>query len=197
MNESQITKESTGRPNPWKRLPGWARGSLIAFLGFFLGFAAAAPNQEEVDKAKSITAKEQSIYAAAYVKRDAAAAEQKELLDGMSELEETADEKQAEAKARELKARRTLAKLRREIRGARTTISKSTFEGEGMYLVGDDIEPGTYKAESSSGCYWARLASGDTSDIVDNDNVDGPAVITVAAGDYAVQVSGCGTFKRQ
>ncbi|MBG0813323.1 hypothetical protein HS045_03695 [Planomonospora sp. ID82291] len=61
--------------------------------------------------------------------------------------------------------------------------------GDGQYLVGEDIKPGTYKtagAAEDSGCYWARLknASGELSGIIANDNITGPARVTLKKGEY-------------
>lgn len=177
-------------------MPAWARGGIIFSVGLVFGIGAATPAQQKVDRADAITAKEQSIYRAAEQKRAAAENERDRLLAEQSDLKAQTAKQESAAGVRERRAKRTLAKLKREIRGARSTIAKRSFEGDGMYIVGEDIEPGTYKADASPGCYWARLASGDTSDIVDNDNVDGPAVITIAASDYAVQVARCAVFRK-
>jgi hypothetical protein len=48
---------------------------------------------------------------------------------------------------------------------------------DGTYLVGTDILPGMYRTPGRSSCYWARLRSLDTSDIIDNNNSTGPQVI--------------------
>jgi hypothetical protein len=39
--------------------------------------------------------------------------------------------------------------------------------------------PGTYRTAGSSGCYWARLGSLDTSDIIENNNSNGPQVVGI------------------
>jgi type II secretory pathway pseudopilin PulG len=89
-------------------------------------------------------------------------------------------------------AERELQKLRADIRG----IEANNFSGDGTYLVGTDIKPGIYKADPSVGCYWARLDSLDTSDIINNNNVDGPVVVEILSGDTAFMVSGCGDFRK-
>lgn len=78
------------------------------------------------------------------------------------------------------------------------TTSKTTF-GDGMYIVGTDIEPGTYKNTGSSGCYYARL-SGFTNTIdgiIANNNVDTPAIVTIAASDKGFESTQCGTWTEQ
>ena len=67
----------------------------------------------------------------------------------------------------------------------------------GTYVVGEDIQPGSYRAKASPGCYWARLSSLNTSDIIDNGNADGPVAIDVLPSDRALELSGCADFVRQ
>lgn len=68
-----------------------------------------------------------------------------------------------------------------------------TIPGDGTFLVGDDIQPGTYRTAGGAGCYWARLkgTSGELGDIIANGNVTGPTTITIAPSDAAFQTSGC------
>jgi len=62
----------------------------------------------------------------------------------------------------------------------------------GMYLVGIDIKPGTYKGEGGvdimSSCYWARLrdAYGDLYSIISNDNASGQFYVQIIKTDYAL-----------
>lgn len=87
------------------------------------------------------------------------------------------------------------AQLRR-LTGAVSAAKVNTVSGTGTFLVGSDINPGTYRAAASPGCYWARLASLDTSNIVDNDNADGPVVVEILASDKAFQTNGCADFHK-
>jgi hypothetical protein len=65
--------------------------------------------------------------------------------------------------------------------------------GDGVYLVGEDIAPGTYDGvvDGSFG-YWARLKSTDglTSAIIANAIVRGPFVLEIYVGDRAVELRG-------
>jgi len=64
----------------------------------------------------------------------------------------------------------------------------------GMYLVGRDIGPATYRGEAGTdlldSCYWARLSnvSGED-DILANDNATGQYFIEVLPTDFALQVA--------
>jgi len=77
----------------------------------------------------------------------------------------------------------------------------STMAGDGVFVVGVDISKGTWHTTGAVGgsggnCYYALLSSTNTSAIIDNNNVTGPATITVGPGVKAVQVTGCNTWHR-
>lgn len=65
--------------------------------------------------------------------------------------------------------------------------------GPGIYLVGRDIEAGTWRGQASEGttCYWERLSCvlGTFECIIANDNAAGQFFVEVAASDYAVYVA--------
>lgn len=71
------------------------------------------------------------------------------------------------------------------------------FGGDGTYVVGVDILPGTYRAQGPSteggSCYWSRLSdtTGDFDAIIANGGSQGPVTLTVKESDAAVQTSGC------
>lgn len=77
------------------------------------------------------------------------------------------------------------------------TESKTSFE-EGTYIVGTDIEPGTYRSSGSSGCYHARLSGfgGGMEGVIANDNADAPTVVTIAPTDAGFQSQRCGTWSK-
>ncbi|MEQ8717705.1 MAG: hypothetical protein RIE08_08850 [Acidimicrobiales bacterium] len=70
--------------------------------------------------------------------------------------------------------------------------------GEGIWIVGRQMTPGTWRTNGGESCYWARLSgfSGDFDDIITNNIGDGPAVVTIAAGDVGFESSRCGTWTR-
>ncbi|TXK36315.1 hypothetical protein FR742_40245 [Nonomuraea sp. C10] len=75
----------------------------------------------------------------------------------------------------------------------------STAPGDGQYLVGEDIKPGTYKTSGTDSftCYWARLkdASGEFGAIIANGNVSGQTRVTLKKGEY-FETKGCQDWKR-
>lgn len=77
------------------------------------------------------------------------------------------------------------------------TTSKTSF-GDGMYIVGTDIQPGTYKNSGQVNCYYARLSGfgGTTDEIIANDNTDASTIVTISASDKGFEASSCGTWTK-
>jgi hypothetical protein len=78
----------------------------------------------------------------------------------------------------------------------RPTPVARTF-GDGDWIVGSDIQPGTYRLrETPLICYWERLKgfSGGLDDIIANGNGMGYAVITIGKSDAGFSSTGCGTW---
>lgn len=65
----------------------------------------------------------------------------------------------------------------------------------GMYLVGSDIQPGTYRgqagSEFSESCYWERMQSvaGGLDAILANDNATGQFYVQVLPSDFALKTA--------
>lgn len=78
------------------------------------------------------------------------------------------------------------------------TKSQTSF-GDGMFIVGTDLTPGTYRNTGAQGCYYARLSGfGNTvDDIIANNNIDTPTIVTIDATDKGFQSNGCGTWTKQ
>ncbi len=77
------------------------------------------------------------------------------------------------------------------------TTDQTTF-GDGIFIIGTDISPGTYRSSGSEGCYYSRLRgfSGALGDIIANENTDSSAVVTIAATDKGFKSSRCGTWTK-
>jgi len=70
--------------------------------------------------------------------------------------------------------------------------------GNGQWLVGTDVAPGTYKSPATDG----GLCYADTNDGEGNINQqevtpEGPTIITVSKKDKVFKVSGCEDFVKQ
>jgi hypothetical protein len=70
------------------------------------------------------------------------------------------------------------------------------IDNDGTYLVWVDILPGEYRNAGGTMCYWARLRSPDTSDIIDSKKTSGPQVIRIQGSDTAFLTQNCGTWQQ-
>ncbi|CAL9468229.1 hypothetical protein [Streptomyces sp. enrichment culture] len=70
----------------------------------------------------------------------------------------------------------------------------------GMFKVGVDIAPGTYRSTGNADdmCYWERTKDAEHSmdSIIANNNVSGTAVVTISASDAYFKTSGCKDWKK-
>lgn len=76
----------------------------------------------------------------------------------------------------------------------------TTFAGDGTFMVGVDIAPGTYQTTSVDMGYWARLsgASGMLDDILANDNTSAGSqvIVTILPTDKFFHTSSMGTWTK-
>ncbi|MFI9806265.1 hypothetical protein ACIHEJ_18235 [Streptomyces sp. NPDC052301] len=77
----------------------------------------------------------------------------------------------------------------------------SSMDGDGgMYEVGTDIAPGTYRSTGNTddSCYWERTKNAEhgLDSIIANNNVKGTAVVTIGPGDAYFKTTGCGDWKK-
>ncbi len=72
----------------------------------------------------------------------------------------------------------------------------SQFSSPGMFLVGKDIEAGTYQIQGE--CYWARLSclEGELNCILANANISGQSYVTIRGEDMAFETSGSCSFTK-
>ncbi|MFJ8668278.1 hypothetical protein [Streptomyces sp. NPDC093600] len=82
--------------------------------------------------------------------------------------------------------------------GDTSTASGGEIPGEGTFLVGEEIEPGTYRSaggadESFPSCYWARLrgTTGNPDEVIANHASKGQTTVTILASDRAFLTQGC------
>lgn len=74
----------------------------------------------------------------------------------------------------------------------------SVMTEDGVYLVGTDIKPGTYRGGvGQPDCYWARLSNTDGSlDGILANNNGGNQVVTIKKSDKAFETSNCGAWTK-
>jgi hypothetical protein len=90
----------------------------------------------------------------------------------------------------------TLAAKEHQVNVELGRIARNTISADGVYVVGHDIASGTWHTSGGSQCYFATLGSTDTSNIMDNNNFNGPETVNVS-GAYAFQISGGCTWVLQ
>ncbi|MBY8344855.1 hypothetical protein LXH13_24170 [Streptomyces spinosirectus] len=70
----------------------------------------------------------------------------------------------------------------------------------GMFRVGADIAPGTYRSTGNSDgtCYWERAkdAGHSLGSIIANNNATGTAVVTISSSDAYFKTTGCQDWKK-
>ncbi|MGI8707275.1 MAG: hypothetical protein ACR2LG_03590, partial [Actinomycetota bacterium] len=72
-------------------------------------------------------------------------------------------------------------------------IERSSF-GDGIWQVGSDITPGTYRAPAGASCYWAQLGSANNNDIVNNGGFSANQTVTLSSGWF--ETSDCGQWRK-
>ncbi len=70
--------------------------------------------------------------------------------------------------------------------------------GDGTYLVGSDVRPGTYRSTGGVNCSWARLSglTGDFGDVRAVAFSDEETRVVIQPSDAAFRTDGCGTWTR-
>ncbi|MGH8826982.1 MAG: hypothetical protein ACRDVZ_05130, partial [Jiangellaceae bacterium] len=202
---------AAGRRSVFRRWRTWAPLVGIAAIAFVAGGTAeylTAPEYTETEE-----------YAAAqadFAERETSLDLRERDLDEFEDDVEAIDERSAELDQRsagldtreaELDTRSGELDTRSsdlDARDAAVTATEAQFEagtipGDGIYLVGTDIQPGEYRGNPAGGdCYWARLSgtSGDLSDVRANGIPEGPTVVTISSSDVAFETSSCGEWHR-
>lgn len=79
--------------------------------------------------------------------------------------------------------------------------TSTTTIAQGMWLVGSQINPGTYRADAKSGCYWERLRgfSGTISSVIANNfsSSAGSQLVSISSGDSGFDTDAdCGPWTR-
>lgn len=207
---------ATGGPPRKRRRWPWVIGIVATLVfGFSLGAAGStAPEPEIVTETVTETVTEEVEVevepADLQEQRDAADDRDGEMDARETELEEWAEELESQESdlvtreeefAADQEAEESEEETVSEEEASEEQAPGSTIPGDGVFLVGDDVQPGTYRSEPGVwGCYWARLSgtSGEFHDIITNGFVDdGQALITVSETDVAFETSGCGEWSQQ
>lgn len=66
----------------------------------------------------------------------------------------------------------------------------TTINADGVYVLGKDIDAGTWSTTGGADCYYAFLSSTDTTDIINSNNISGADTVTLASPTVAFEISG-------
>lgn len=176
--------KGNGFTNWIRKHPVWSI-VIAAFSGLVLGAGAAASDTTELDSAnEKIVALEKEL------ERES---------DALAVAEEYADELEEEssrvaARADRLDQRSAkLSKRERKVNSAERREAKNSID-DGIWQVGVDFDPGTYRSEGGSSCYWSLLGSADTSDIVNNGGFTANQTLTIDSAWF--ETRDCGVWKK-
>jgi hypothetical protein len=189
--------KSSGSVTSWYRR-GWVLAVVALLVGIGIGSAAdssadpkesaaykSATRNLEATQAELAKSKEDLATAQADLKGIAGTLPQREAT--LKTNAATLDKRKTAVAAGEValtRAKADVLKREKAVGIVEKEIQANSVSGDGIYKVGSDLQPGTYKTAGASGCYYAILNSTDTSDIADNNNIDGPAFVTVRSGQY-------------
>lgn len=192
---------STSRRPAWmSRIRGrWltaATGIVALLIGVAIGVATGSGTRSDLASTKKQLADAQQTLgtvvpaAEAEAKRNAQvyiASQQADLDKRKQELDQTATTQQAR--------QAQLDTQRQELDAATAAAKASEITGNGVYVVGTDIQPGTYKTAGGTRCYWKKFSLTDDRDIIANDLPGGPTTVTIPGG-IRFETQNCGTWTK-
>jgi hypothetical protein len=188
------------KPRFWQRTPVLIVSALVLLaLGYGIGQPSAATTQKQLDTARSQlqAARTQLTVAGNNLTSERSKVQQAQA--AASNANATAAAKYKADEAKLAAKEKALARTRHGLLALEGRIQASSISSDGVYVVGSDIKPGTWhtKGDGGSGdqCYYATLGSTNISDILDNNNFDGPETVDVT-GAHAFQISGPCTWVR-
>jgi hypothetical protein len=70
--------------------------------------------------------------------------------------------------------------------------------GDGVFIVGTDIQPGTYHNDGEASCFWQRLSgfAGDPKESIATGYPEGAATVTITKTDKGFKSKNCGTWSK-
>lgn len=173
-----------------------------AILAPLVLFTACSGSPTESDEYKRLEEKlgvtERSLESAkaeaAEIEGDLPAREQK-LANDMAEYETAAQDLITQAGKLE-KLGKELRRREKAVGIAEDEQAARTVPGEGVYRVGPDVEPGTYRSVDNGSCYWSVNADANGEDIITNGIGGGSQLTTLSEGQF-FETSGCNDWVRQ
>lgn len=206
MTTTPIQPRQDSAPATQKRRPRWVKATLFTVGGLvllFIGIGIGATGSSQASLINSQKARISRLQATVATDKSRLSTERLQLSDAQAQAKNATSialtqvrnqykSKFAALQAKEQKAAGLQAKLNREL----GVVAKSTISADGVYVIGKDIPSGVYHTSGGGQCYFATLGSTDTSNILDNNNFNGPETVDVS-GAYAFNISGGCTWHRQ
>lgn len=164
---------------------GAAAALAALVIGIVIGAAAGSHNSEIA----SLRSQVQTLSGRLTVAQDNAQTAREAAATAQTKAATAVASAQAQAKAQYASKMAAANTLLRRLQHEQNVVQSSTISADGVYVVGKDIPSGTYHTSGGSQCYYATLGSTDTSNIMDNNNFNGPETVDVS-GAYAFQIQG-------
>lgn len=166
-----------------RRHPVWTI-VIASILGVVIG-AAGASDTSELDAAN-----EQIASLEVELEHETKALELAE--NDIDELEAESAQVATRAARLDRKAAK-LSRREKEVKAAENRKAQNSID-DGIWQVGVDFVPGTYRSEGGSRCYWALLGSADTSDIINNGGFTANQTLTIDSPWF--ETNGCGVWEK-
>jgi hypothetical protein len=179
-------------------------GAAVLFVGG-IGVGAAASNPTDSEEYVALASEKSTVesdYENLQGEHQDLQANYDEMSSGIEDREADVEQREADVKEaeEEVKSAEGAVKKREEaVSGAEKKKADNTVT-EGIWIVGDDIAPGTYRTTDTVGsrCYWALLTTGTNGDDIVSNGIPGggrPSVTVAEGQDF--ETSNCGTWELQ
>jgi hypothetical protein len=165
--------------------------TVLALTGLLggCGHGTTGKLAQETALAHSLRAKLSAAQAELATARADLSAERSKLSSAQQAARQATARAEARAAAQYASRERAVRSLERKLRREQGIVAANTISSDGVYVVGQDIKPGTYHTSGGGQCYYALLSSDNTSDIIDNNNFTGPETVDTS-GAHAFQIAG-------
>jgi carboxypeptidase C (cathepsin A) len=183
---------------PVKRRRRWIKPVLFtvgAIVILLIGVGIGAAGSSQASLVASQKAQITRLQAKVSSQQADVTSEQNKLTVAQQTAQNAVSAANTAAAAKYASREQAVQQMQRKLAHELGTVAKSTISADGVYVVGRDIPSGTYHTSGGSQCYYATLDSTDTSNIMDNNNFNGPETVDVS-GAYAFQITGGCTWHK-
>lgn len=175
-------------PSTWWKKP-WVIAVAALLVGIGIGSASATSDPKTSAEYKSLAGELETVKGDLETTRgdlSIAEANAEAVLGSLPAREEAVEKAEAaveKAAAGVTKAEAAVTKREKAVQAAENRIEQGTIPGDGVFQVGIDMKPGTYRMAGAS-CYWSINGDANGNNIIANNNVEGPALVEVQSGQF-------------